>query len=309
MLSIIVPCYNEEEVISTYYNETIKVLKEMEVKYEIIFVNDGSQDQTLNEIKKLMEIDSNIKIIDFSRNFGKESAIYAGFEEAVGDYIVMMDSDLQDPPILLKQMYEILTTKEYDSVVTYRTSRKGDPIIKSLFSSLFYKLANFLTEIKLTEGARDYRMMKREMVNAILSLKEYHRFSKGLMNWVGFKTYKISYENVERSAGSSSWSFFKLFHYAIEGIISFTTRPLRLSTYIGFIITFISFTYIIVIIFRYFIGDVNVEGWSSIMVAITFFSGVQLMSIGILGEYIARIYDESKRRPIYIKRENNEDKQ
>ena len=301
-LSIIVPCYNEQEVISIFYKELINYVGKGTTisDYELILVNDGSKDDTLNECLKLKKIDDNVVIIDFSRNFGKEAAMLAGLKSSVGDLVVIMDSDLQDPPKLLPEMYEAIISKEYDSVATYRVDRKGEPPIRSFFARKFYQMINKMTEIEIVDGARDYRMMTRDMVDAIVGLPEYHRFSKGIFAWVGFETKFIEFENVERAAGETKWSFFKLFKYAIEGIIAFTTFPLKLATIIGALVSFLGFIYMgYIFIKAMFFGD-PVSGFPSLIVVITLIGGIQLLVIGVIGEYLAKTYMESKRRPNYI---------
>lgn len=303
MLSVITPCYNEQEAIHFFYDETIKYLKKMDVDYEILFVNDGSKDKTLDECLKIKEIDSKVKIINFSRNFGKEAAMLAGMKEAKGDYVVIMDTDLQDPPKLLPEMYGTLLSGQYDSVATYRVSRKGEPPIRSFFARMFYKLINKMVDVEIVDGARDYRMMTRQMVNAILSMPEYHRFSKGIFAWVGFNTKYLEYENVERVAGETKWSFWKLFKYAIDGIVGFTTLPLRLATIVGALVSTFGFCYMIYIAIKAIAFGDPVAGFPSLIVIITLLGGIQLLMLGIIGEYLARTYMESKKRPIYIVKE------
>ena len=303
LLSIITPCYNEQETIHFFYAETIKYLKQMDIEYEILFVNDGSKDKTLDECLKLKAKDKKIKIINFSRNFGKEAAMLAGMRESKGDYVVIMDTDLQDPPKLLPKMYQTLTKENYDSVATYRVSRKGEPPIRSFFARLFYKLINKMVDVEIVDGARDYRMMKRQMVDAILSMPEYHRFSKGIFAWVGFDTKYLEYENVERVAGETKWSFWKLFKYAIDGIVGFTTLPLRLATIVGALVSTFGFCYMIYIAIKALVFGDPVAGFPSLIVIITLLGGIQLLILGIIGEYLARTYMESKKRPIYIVKE------
>lgn len=295
-LDIVVPCYNEEEMLPIFYNEVSNNLKN--INWNVIFVNDGSNDNTLEVIKKLKNSYDNVKYISFSRNFGKESAIYAGLDYSTGDYIVLMDADLQDPPSLIPEMLKYIS--EYDIVGTRRVTRKGEPIIRSFFARLFYKIANKITKIELVDGARDFRLMKREVVNAILDLKEYNRFSKGIFQWVGFETKWLEYENIERQKGETSWSFWGLFKYSIEGIVSFTTAPLHIATIIGIFFSIIAFLSIIVIVIKTLLFGDPVEGWPSTISIILFLSGIQLFAAGIIGEYLAKIYLESKKRPIYI---------
>mgnify|MGYP000572487239 FL=1 len=300
-LDIVVPCYNEEEMLQIFYKEVSDNLKN--IKWNVIFVNDGSNDNTLEVIKELKNSYDNVKYISFSRNFGKESAIYAGLDYSTEDYVVLMDADLQDPPSLIPKMMEYI--KEYDIVGTRRVTRKGEPLIRSFFARLFYKIANKITKIELVDGARDFRLMKREVVNAILDLKEYNRFSKGIFQWVGFETKWLEYENIERQKGESSWSFWELFKYSIEGIVSFTTAPLHIATITGIFFSIIAFLAIIVIVIKTLLFGEHVEGWPSTVSIILFLSGIQLFAAGIIGEYLAKIYLESKKRPIYIIKEKD----
>ena len=304
LLTVITPCYNEEETIKYFYQETKNYLDKMDTDYEIIFVNDGSKDKTIEECLKVKAVDNKVKLINFSRNFGKEAAMLAGLREAKGDYVVLMDTDLQDPPALLPKMYETLSNiDEYDSVATYRVSRKGEPPIRSFFARMFYRLINKMIDVEIVDGARDYRMMKRCMVDAILSMEEYNRFSKGIFAWVGFKTKYLEYENVERVAGETKWSFWKLFRYAIDGIVGFTTLPLRLATFAGTFVSAFGFCYMIFIALKALIFGDPVAGFPSLIVIITLLGGIQLIMLGIIGEYLARTYMETKRRPVYIIKE------
>ena len=303
LLSIITPCYNEEATIHYFYEETKKYLDTMDVEYEIIFVNDGSKDKTIEECLKVKEKDQNVKILIFSRNFGKEAAMYAGLNEAKGDLVVIMDTDLQDPPKLLPEMYDILQSNEYDSVATYRVNRKGEPPIRSFFARMFYKMINKMIDVEIIDGARDYRMMKRTMVDAIISMNEYHRFSKGIFAWVGFNTKYLEYENVERVAGETKWSFWKLFKYAIDGIVGFTTLPLRLATFTGIAVSMFGFLYMLYIVVKALVFGDPVAGFPSLIVIITLLGGIQLLFLGIIGEYLAKTYMEIKKRPIYIIKE------
>ena len=299
-ISIIVPCYNEKETVEIFYNETSKVLNEIGYDYEIIYVNDGSKDSTLEAIEKLRHEHDNIVTIDFSRNFGKESAMYAGLENADGDYIAVMDSDLQDPPYMLKEMLKGIEEEGYDVVGTRRVSRKGEPPIRSFFARKFYQLINKFVEVEIVDGARDYRLMTRQVVDSILSLKEYNRFSKGIFSWVGYKTKYLEYENVERVAGETSWSFWKLFKYAIDGIVAFTTAPLNISMILGMSVSLFAFIYMIFVFVKALLHGDPVAGYPSLMVVILFLGGIQLLGIGILGEYLSKMYIEIKNRPIYI---------
>ena len=299
-ISIIVPCYNEEKAIPILYKELLKTVNKMkEVNFEFIFIDDGSIDNTLDECIKIAEIDKRAKYISFSRNFGKEAAIYAGLEAAKGDYVTLMDADLQDSPKLLPKMYELIVKDEYDSVGTRRVDRKGEPVIRSFFARCFYKFINKVSKAELVDGARDYRLMTRQMVDSVLSFKEYNRFSKGLFSFVGYKTKWLEYENKERVAGETKWSFWKLLIYAFDGIIAFSTVPLLISVVIGILFCFISFITILVIIFKtIFFGD-PVGGWPSLVCIIFLVSGIQLFCIGIIGAYLSKTYLETKKRPIY----------
>ncbi|MBR3151079.1 MAG: glycosyltransferase [Erysipelotrichaceae bacterium] len=304
MLSIVVPCYNEEKTISLYYEEFKKYALQLEDDYELLFVNDGSRDKTVEECLKVKEQEKNCRIVNFSRNFGKEAAMLAGMREAKGDYVVIMDADLQDPPKLLPEMQKILKENQtLDSVATYRVNRKGEPIIRSIFARSFYKLINKMIDINIVDGARDYRMMTRRMVDAILSMEEVNRFSKGIFAWVGFETEYLEYENIERAAGESKWSFWKLFRYAIDGIVGFTTIPLRLATIAGSIVSAFGFLYMIYIVLKALIYGDPVAGFPSLIVIITLLGGIQLIVLGILGEYLAKTYMETKKRPVYIIKE------
>lgn len=299
-LSIIVPCYNEEGVVDLFYKEAIQHIRKCNCDYELIFVNDGSKDNTVTDCLKLKEKDENIVIVDFSRNFGKEAAMLAGMETSTGDLVVIMDADLQDPPKLLPDMIHAIVEEGYDSVATYRVDRKGEPPIRSWFARQFYKLINKMTEVEIVDGARDYRMMTRDMVNSIISLKEIHRFSKGIFTWVGFNTKYLEYENVERVAGETKWSFWKLFKYAIEGIVAFTTFPLRLSTILGFLMSLVGFVFMLFITIKAILFGDPVAGYPSLIVVITLIGGIQLLVLGVMGEYLAKTYMEVKARPIYI---------
>ena len=312
-LSIVVPCYNEEEVLELFYTTTIKVVEQVQEKYdyEFVFIDDGSKDKTLEILKKLREEDSHIHIISFSRNFGKEAAIYAGLSSCIGDLVVVMDADLQHPPAVLPEMLKGIEDG-YDTVTTKRMNRKGEGRIKSAFSRCFYSLMKKLTKTEIVNGAQDFRMMKRIVVDAILSLKEYNRFSKGIFSWVGFKVKYIEIENVERAAGETKWSLKSLFRYAIEGILAFSTSPLRISTVVGAIISLFAIILGICILGQTLIYGKDVPGYASTITTILFMGGIQLLSIGIIGEYIAKMYLEIKDRPKYLIREDikseNEDK-
>lgn len=307
IISIIVPCYNEEESIPLFYNEITSVLRKLDVDYEILFINDGSSDHTLDILKKLSDSDKHILYLSFSRNFGKEAAMFAGFQNVHGDYIAIMDADLQDPPSLLPGMLEYLESGQYDSVATCRTDREGEPPIRSWFARRFYKLINRFSDVDIVDGARDFRLMKRDMVDAIIAMSEYNRFSKGIFGWVGFRTKWLSYENTERAAGETKWSFWKLFRYAIDGIISFSQMPLNLASWIGSFMTAFSFAAILFIIIRKLIFGDPVAGWASMVCVIVFIGGIQLMILGIIGQYLAKTYMEVKGRPHYIVSECNFD--
>ena len=305
VISIIIPCYNEEDSIPLIYNELKKVSNNMKYDFEFIFVNDGSIDNSLSVLKKLSAKDKQVKYIHFSRNFGKEAAMYAGLSKSKGDYVTIMDADLQDPPSLLPEMLRSIKEEGYDSVGTRRVSRKGEPKIRSFFARKFYKIINKLSKIEMVDGARDYRLMTRQMVNSILELKEYNRYSKGLFSFVGFNTYWLEYENVERVAGETKWSFWGLVKYAIEGIVAFSTLPLSIASLMGFIFCFVSFILIIIIIIKTLIFGDPTSGWPSLVCIIFFVSGIQLFCLGIIGKYLSKTYLETKNRPIYIIKESN----
>ena len=307
-ISIVVSCYNEEESLPLFYEAVTKVLESIKkINYEIIFVNDGSKDKTLKVIKDLHEKDKNIRYVSFSRNFGKEAAMLAGLEYAKGDYVALMDADLQDPPELIPKMFDILECdSDIDCVATRRVTRKGEPPIRSFFSRLFYKLINKMSKVLLVDGARDYRLMRRNVVNAILSLEEYNRFSKGLFSFVGFNTKWLEFENKERIAGETKWSFFSLFKYAIEGLVAFSTVPLTIAAIIGILFCLIAFIMIIVIIVKTLIFGDPTSGWPSMICIIFLVSGIQLFCLGIIGEYLSKTYLETKKRPIYIIKETDE---
>ena len=308
ILSIIVPCYNEEQALPFFYQEIDKVSKELkELNFELIFVNDGSKDKTLEVLKEYHQKDKRVKYISFSRNFGKEAAMYAGLEHAKGDSVTIMDADLQDPPSLLKEMYQLTEKEGYDCVGTRRVTRKGEPPIRSFCARMFYKLINRLSKVEMVDGARDYRFMNRKMVNAILELKEYNRYSKGLFSFVGFKTKWLEYENINRVAGETKWSFWKLFIYALDGITAFSTVPLVLSAILGLVFCLISFIMIIAIIIKTLVYGDPVSGWPSLVCIIFLCSGVQLFCMGIIGQYLSKTYLETKKRPIYIIGESSDE--
>ena len=308
-ISIIVPCYNEEKAIPLFYKELLKNIKDFpkSVGFEVLFVNDGSKDDTLKIVKDLAKKDDKVKYISFSRNFGKEAAIFAGLENATGDYVTLMDADLQDPPSLLKEMYTAVTKEGYDAVGTRRSTRKGEPIIRSFFAKLFYKLINKMTSIEMVDGARDYVFMKRVVADAIISLKEYNRYTKGLFSFVGFNVKWLEYKNVQRVAGETKWSFWKLTKYALEAITAFSTTPLVLASVIGLLFCLISFLLILFIIGKTIIFGDPTSGWPSLVCIIFMLSGIQLFFLGIIGQYLAKTYLEVKQRPIYIIKDTNMD--
>ena len=302
-ISIIIPCYNEEEAIPYFYEEIEKITKKIKAKFEYIFVDDGSQDNTLKVIKTLAKKDKKIRYISFSRNFGKEASMLAGLEHATGDYVTTMDADLQDPPELLIEMFNTLENEEYDICGAVSISRNGYSFIRKHFTNLFYKIISKVSKTEMINGARDFRLMKRYVVEAIISMREYNRYSKGLFSFVGFKTKWIEFENKNRVAGKTKWSLWKLFIYAVEGIISFSTAPLIFSALLGLFFCIISFIMIIFIIIRTLMFGDPVAGWPSLVCIIFFLSGIQLFAIGIIGQYLAKTYLETKNRPIYIIRE------
>lgn len=300
-ISIIVPCYNEQESLPLFYKEMSKVMDNMKnIEFELMFINDGSRDNTLDILRKLGASDSRVRYISFSRNFGKEAAMYAGFENCTGDYAAVMDADLQDPPALLSEMYDAIKEEGYDSVATRRVTRAGEPPIRSFFARMFYKLINKISNADIVDGARDYRLMTRQMVDAILSMKEYNRFSKGIFGWVGFKTKWLAYENVERVAGETKWNFWKLFKYSLEGIIAFSTIPLTIASIMGLLFCLIAFILIIFIMAKTMIFGDPTSGWPSLVCIIFLVSGIQLFCMGIIGSYLSKTYLETKNRPIYI---------
>lgn len=299
-LSIIVPCYNEEETVEIFYRETQKILLEMKCDYEYIFVNDGSKDKTLYKLRTLSAHDEDVRYLSFSRNFGKESALYAGLKASKGDLITVMDADLQDPPELLPEMVRLIIEERYDCVGTRRTTRDGEPVLRSFFAKMFYRIVNRIGEVEMVDGARDYRLMTRQMVNSILELSEYNRFSKGLFSWVGYKTKYLTFENRERIAGETSWSFWSLFKYSIDGIINFSEAPLNIASFIGAFSCVCSVIAMIVVIIKTLIFNDPTTGWPSLVSIILFMGGLQLLCIGIIGKYIGKIFLETKKRPIYI---------
>lgn len=307
LISVIVPCYNEEEMLPIFYEEIDRISKLMDfVTFEFIFVNDGSKDQTLNKLKEMISNDVRVHYFSFSRNFGKEAALYAGLEHSKGDYVAVMDVDLQDPPELLPEMYKLIQNEEFDCIGTRRKDREGEPIIRSFFARRFYKLINRISDTEIVDGARDFRLMKRQMVNAILDLSEYNRFSKGIFSWVGFETKYLEFQNKERVAGQTTWSFWSLFRYSLDGIVAFSEIPLAMASIVGF------FTFAVAIILALFFGvrtlifGNSTSGWTSMIVIILGLGGIQLLSLGIIGNYLGKTFLETKKRPIYILKESSD---
>lgn len=308
LISIIVPCYNEQDALPAFYKEIHKIAKKMnDVRFEFIFVDDGSKDKTLSMLKYLHKKDKRVRFISFSRNFGKEAGILAGLNASKGDYVAIMDADLQDPPSLLPKMYATVRSGEYDCVATRRTTRKGEPPIRSFFARMFYKIINKMSDADIVDGARDFRLMRRKMVDAILSMQEYNRFSKGIFGWVGFKTKWLEYVNVERVAGETKWSFWKLFKYSMEGIMAFTTTPLYLSSIMGFVVCIITFILACFYAIKKLAFGDPAAGFPTLICIILFLGGIQLMGIGVVGMYLSKTYLETKRRPVYIIRETESD--
>lgn len=309
LITLIIPCYNEQESLPLLYSELVKVSQQMsEQNFEFLFVNDGSRDRTLDILKELAQKDERVKYISFSRNFGKESAMYAGLDNARGDYVAFMDADMQDPPALLPEMYKAVTEEGYDSVATRRVTRKGEPPIRSFFARMFYRIMNKISDTDIVDGARDFRLMNCKFVDALLQMKEYNRFSKGLFGWVGYKTKWIEFENVERVAGETKWSFWSLFKYSIEGILAFTTAPLVIASVLGILLCFLAFVFIVFIIVRKICFNNSVNGWASMVCIISLLGGLQLFAIGVVGQYLAKLYLEIKNRPIYLIGETNIEK-
>ena len=306
-VSIIVPCYNEEESIPLFYKEIRKVFSKINYKLELIFINDGSKDKTLELIKNLSKKDKEANYISLSRNFGKEAAMWAGLKHSTGDYVAIMDCDLQDPPALIPEMLRLIEEEDYDVVGTRRVTRKGEPPIRSFFARMFYKIINKMSKVEMVDGARDYRMMTRQVVDNLLTLKEYNRYSKGLFSFVGFKTKWLEYENIERVAGETKWNFWKLFLYAIEGIVAFTTAPLTMAATFGILFCLVAFIMIIVIIVKTLVYGDPTSGWPSLACIIFMTNGIELLCIGVIGEYLSKTYLEVKKRPIYIVKESNMD--
>ena len=306
VITVAVPCYNEEAALSPFFAVLSEVAGKMDyVDFEFLFINDGSKDKTLEKVKELAAMDKRVKYISFSRNFGKEAGIYAGLKHASGDYVVIMDADLQDPPALLPEMYRAVTEEGYDCVGSRRVTRKGEPPIRSFFARMFYKLINKMSDADIVDGARDFQMMSRKVVEAILSMGEYNRFSKGIFGWIGFRKKWLEYENIERVAGETKWSFWKLFLYALEGIIAFSTAPLVISSVFGLLCCFLAFVMIIFIIVRTLVFGDSTAGWPSLVCIMLLLSGIQMLGIGIVGQYLAKTYLETKNRPIYLIGESN----
>ncbi|WP_326717196.1 glycosyltransferase family 2 protein [Vagococcus jeotgali] len=304
LLSVVVPCYNEEETIMPFIEKMKEIEAELpQLDIEYWFVNDGSKDKTLSVLREISTASDSYNYLSFSRNFGKESALYAGLEHARGDYVTVMDVDLQDPPELLPKMYHIIKEDDYDCIGTRRVTREGEPKIRSFFARKFYQIINKISNIEIVDGARDYRLMTRQMVNAILELKEVNRFSKGIFSWVGFDTYYLEFENVERTEGETSWSFWSLFKYSIDGIISFSEFPLMLSAIVGLFSFVVAIIALIFIIVRALILGDPTQGWPSLVCIILALGGLQLLSLGIVGQYLGKTFLETKKRPIYVLKE------
>lgn len=306
LLSVIVPCYNEEENIRDFYEELFRnasFFKEKEIEVELLYIDDGSKDRTAEEVKKLCSEDKRVHLLSFSRNFGKEAAIYAGLQKSRGDYVVLMDADLQDPPALLPEMYGYIE-QGYDSVATRRVTRKGEPPVRSFFARIFYRLMNKISKTEIVDGARDYRLMTRQVADAILAMTEYNRFTKGIFGWVGYETKWLEYENIERRKGETKWSFWKLFAYSLEGITAFSTVPLTIAALIGALFCVLAFIMIVFIIVKTLIFGDPTSGWPSLVCIIMLVGGVQLFCLGIVGQYLSKTYMEVKRRPIYLVKED-----
>lgn len=306
-LSLVLPCYNEEEVLPLFYQEIVRVAEEMRpaVEMEFLFVDDGSKDNTLAVLKGLRAADKRVRFLSFSRNFGKEPAMLAGLDAAEGDFVAIMDVDLQDPPAYLPVMYRAITEEGYDCAASRRVARRGEPPIRSFFARRFYRLINRISKSEIVDGARDFRMMTRQMTDAVLNMREYNRFSKGLFSWVGFSTKWLEYENVKRAAGETKWTFWKLFLYSLDGITSFSTAPLAVASIMGFVLCLVALTMLLVVLFKTLIWGDPVTGWPSLACIILFVSGIQLFCMGILGQYLSKTYLETKRRPLYIVKERS----
>ena len=306
-ISVIIPCYYEEETIPLFYAEIEKIKSQTDDNFEYIFVNDGSKDRTLQVLRDLNQADKNVHYLSFSRNFGKEAALYAGLKHATGDLVTVMDADLQDPPELLLTMKSMLEKNpDLDCVGTRRTTRDGEPLIRSFFARMFYKLINKISQVEMVDGARDFRLMRRQMVDAILEVSEYNRFSKGIFAWVGFETEYLEYKNVERVAGQTSWNFWQLFNYSLEGIINFSDAPLTIAFLAGILACIVAFVLMLIVIVRTLIFGDPTSGWPSMVSIILFLGGFQLLTIGILGKYVGKIFMETKKRPVYVIKEKSE---
>ena len=307
-LTMVVPAYNEEEALPIFYAEASRVEKELPgVEIEYLFIDDGSADGTLEVLRDLHKKDARVRYVSFSRNFGKEAAIYAGLQNATGDYVAILDADLQDPPALLPEMLQAIEEEGYDCVGSRRVTRKGEPPIRSFFARMFYRIMNKISSADIVDGARDFQLMNRKVVKAILSMGEYNRFSKGIFGWVGFRKKWLEYENIERSAGETKWSFWKLFLYALDGIVAFSTAPLVIASVMGMVFCLVAFVAIIFIIVRTLIFGDPTSGWPSMVCIIIFIAGIQLLCMGILGQYMAKTYLETKKRPLYLVEETEED--
>lgn len=312
LLSIVVPCYNEETTVLRFYQRITEIIDGMtisfpSIRYEILFIDDGSTDKTVSVMKECYQQDERVRYVILSRNFGKEAAIYAGLQKSKGDYVVTMDVDLQDPPELLPDMLQCIMSGEYDTVATRRVNRKGEPRIRSFFARMFYKIMNRISETEIVDGARDYRMMSRQVVDSVLEIGEYNRFTKGIYGWVGYRTKWLEFEHVERVAGETKWSFWKLCRYAIDGITAYSTVPLAFATFMGILISFAAVLAIAFIIVRKLLFGDPTSGWPSMVCIILFLGGIQLFAIGIIGQYLAKTYLETKKRPIYIAREESQE--
>lgn len=310
-ISCIIPCYNEEEALPYFLREIREVADQMSatkpLSFEFIFINDGSKDRTLEILREAAKQDKRVRYISFSRNFGKEAAMYAGLQNATGDYVVLMDADLQHPPEMLNEMYHAIAEEGYDIAAARRVSRKGEPMIRSFFARMFYKIINKISKAQFVDGASDFRMLSRTAVNALLEMKEYNRFSKGIFGWIGFRTKWLPYENVERVAGETKWSFWKLFKYSLQGIMAFSTAPLAIASVAGILLCLVALLMVVVIVVKTLLLGDPVGGWPSLACMIMFMGGIQLLCIGVLGQYLAKTYLETKHRPIYIVAETNED--
>lgn len=307
-LTMVVPAYNEEEALPIFYEEAYRVEAELPgVEIEYLFIDDGSSDKTLDVLRRLHKKDARVRYVSFSRNFGKEAAIYAGLQNATGDYVAILDADLQDPPSLLPEMLQAIEEEGYDCVGSRRVTRKGEPPIRSFFARMFYRIMNKISSADIVDGARDFQLMNRKVVKAILSMGEYNRFSKGIFGWVGFRKKWLEYENIERSAGETKWSFWKLFLYALDGIVAFSTAPLVIASVMGMVFCLVAFVAIIFIIVRTLIFGDPTSGWPSMVCIIIFIAGIQLLCMGILGQYMAKTYLETKKRPLYLVEETEED--